>query len=301
MDSRRFVLPVLALLWLANPAPGQEAPVSGPLRDLARLRQETNEGRLKALREILEERGIPFEAQPFTASLKEGAPLQEGTNLAVTFGAGSREIVVCAHYDAVRLKDGRLSGGMVDNGAGAISLAGLAQALRGRPLRHRVRLLFSDREESGLLGSKSYIAARKPGEIAAAVNLDILGYGDSLLFGGGKAPGNDVVLRALHQVCADRPLACLEFASFPPGDDRSFEAAGIPNVSVAFLPAVEAHQLWLLLNGGKESGLREGFLPGILKIIHTPEDTLDKVDPATLERAPGVLLDLVLKLDAVLD
>ena len=125
---------------------------------------------------------------------------------------------------------------------GAISLAGLAQALRGRPLRHRVRLLFSDHEESGLLGSKSYLAARKPGEIAAAVNLDILGYGDSLLFGGGKAAGSDAVVQALHQMCADRRLACLEFCvHFPAGRRPQLRGSGHRQRLVAFLPAADAH------------------------------------------------------------
>jgi len=276
---------------------GTSAVEATPLQDLAKLQVDTNAGRLAALRGLLKERGIPFEVQAF-----EG-----GSNVVVAFeaknpGNGGREIVVGAHYDAVKLKDGTLSRGMVDNGAGVIALAGLAEGLRGKPLRHPVRVVFFDQEEAGLLGSKAFVAARKPAEIAAAVNVDIVGYGDSLIFGGGKKEGNAPVDRALQRVCAARRLACLEFPEFPSGDDLSFDAAGVPNISVAFLPAVEAHQLWLFLNGGQEkSGLRRDFLPPILSAIHTPGDTLDKVDPATLERTPGVLLEIVLELDATLD
>ena len=36
-------------------------------------------------------------------------------------------------------------------------------------------------------------------------------------------------------------------------------------------------QVWLLLNGGKESGLAAGFAPAILRTIHTPADTADKL------------------------
>lgn len=265
-----------------------------PLQDLAKLQRDTNAGRLEAVREILTARGIPFEIQTFDGG---------GSNVVVTFGGQGREIVVGAHFDAVKLKDGSLSRGMVDNGAGVIALAGLAEALRGKPLRHRVRVVFFDQEELGLQGSKAFVATRKPAEVAAAVNVDIAGYGDTLIFGGGKEEGSAPVYRALQRVCAARRLSCLEFASFPPGDDRSFEAAGIPNVSIAFLPAVEAHQLWLLLNGGgpEKSGLRGDFAPKILQTIHAPGDTLDKVDPATLERAPGMLLDLITDLDSNLD
>ncbi|HEY0556964.1 MAG TPA: M20/M25/M40 family metallo-hydrolase [Thermoanaerobaculia bacterium] len=288
---------------LALPAHAQTAPPPAGLAELARLRHDTNAGRFEALQGILKERGTPFEAQRFES------PKGEGHNLVATFGAGGREIVVGAHYDAVKLKDGSLSQGMVDDGAGVIALLRLAEALRGRPLRHRVRIVFFDQEELGLLGSKAFVAARKAGDItqdiakdiAADVNFDIDAYGETLLFGGGKGEANAPLDRALQRVCAARRLSCLEFSEYPSGDDRSFNAAGIPNVSVAFLPAVEAHQLWLLLNGGPDSGLKQGFLPDVVNHMHSPGDTLEKVDPATLDRASGLLLDLVLELDATLD
>src|SRR4029077_19193489 len=175
-------------------------------------------------------------------------------------------------------------------------------ALRGRPLRHWVRVAFFDQEEIGLLGSKAFVAARQPAEVAADVNVDIDAYGDTLVFGGGKGEENAPLDRALQRVCAARRLSCLEFfPPFPAGDDRSFNAAGIPNVSIGFLPAVEAHQLWLMLNGGPDSGLREGVKPGIFDHMHSTGDTLESVDPATVDRASGLLLDLVLELDATLD
>lgn len=264
---------------------------AGPLQDLAKLQQDTNAARLGAVQEILKARGIPFEVQPFDG----------GSNVVVSFGTGGPEIVVGAHFDAVKLKDGTLSRGMVDNGAGVIAAAGLAEGLRGKALKHRVRVVFFDREETGFGGSKTFVAGRKPAEVAAAVNVDIVGYGDTLLFGGGKGAKNDGVFQAVQRVCAARRLACLEFAAFPPGDDLSFEAAGSPNVSVAFLPAVEAHQLWLLLNGGSpdKSGLRVDLAPPILRTIHTPGDTIEKIDETTVRRAAELLLDLVTELDSV--
>ena len=287
-------LAILAVFVLcAGPLASQPA---GPLADLGKLRSDSNAGRLQALREILKAHGIPFEAQTFAG---------EGQNLVATFGAGGREIVVGAHYDAVKLKDGTLSRGMVDDGAGVIALVRLAEALRGRPLRHRLRIVFFDQEELGLLGSKAFVAALKPADVAAIaadINVDIVAYGDTLVFGGGKGEANDPLVRALLRVCAARRLACLEFSPhFPAGDDRSFDAAGIPNVSIGFVPAVDAHQLWLLLNGGKDSGLKEGFAPNLLQNMHSPGDTLEKVDPATIDRTAGLLQDLVLELDSTLD
>ena len=290
-------LAILAVSVLcAGPLAAQPA---GPLADLGKLQSDSNAGRLQALREILKARGIPFEVQTFTGDRGEG------NNLIATFGSGGREIVVGAHYDAVKLKDGTLSRGMVDDGAGVIALVRLAEALRGRPLRHRLRIVFFDQEELGLLGSKAFVAALKPADVAAIaadINVDIVAYGDTLIFGGGKGEANAPLVRALQRVCAARRLACLEFSPhFPAGDDRSFDAAGIPNVSIGFVPAADAHQLWLLLNGGKDSGLKEGFAPNLLQNMHSPGDTLEKVDPATIDRTSGLLHDLVLELDSTLD
>jgi Zn-dependent M28 family amino/carboxypeptidase len=292
---RHPLLLLAGIALLASPARAGTASAPAGLAELARLQRDSNAGRLQALQEILKERGIPAEAQRFES------PQGEGHNLVATFGAAGREIVVGAHYDAVKLKDGTLSHGMVDDGAGVIALLRLAEALRGRALRHRVRIAFFDQEELGLLGSKAFVAARQSVDVAADVNFDIDAYGDTLLFGGGQGEGNAPLDRALQRVCAARRLSCLEFSTFPSGDDRSFNAAGIPNVSLAFLPAVEAHQLWLMLNGGTDSGLKAGFLPDVVNHMHSPGDTLEKVDPATLDRASGLLLDLVLELDSTLD
>ena len=295
MTSRRC-LAALFLLTSACALRAAEPSAPDPLRDLARLRQESNPARLEALKEILHERGIPFELQKFES---RESPLgrKTGTNVVMSFGSGGREITVGAHYDALEWKSGKLSQGMVDNGAGAMVLLRIAEALKDRSLRHRVRVVLFDKEEVDLGGSRAYVAGHKSGEIIAAVNLDIAGYGDSILYGLGKAEGDTRLQGELGAICAERRLSCMEFPKFPPGDDRSFAAAGIPAVSIGLLPRLEAHQLWLALNGGTDSGLQEGWEPRIMKIIHTPDDTLEKVDPGTLDLAAGLILDLLLRLD----
>lgn len=301
LAMRNFAAAALLFLLSGSDLAAQPAASADALADLARLDKPTNAGRLAALREILTERGLAFEVQTFAGGKKE-APA-EGANVALAVGAGgagAREIVLGAHYDAVMLKDGTLSHGMVDNGASVVVLLRVAEALKSRKLFHPVRILFFDQEEIGLLGSKSFVAGRKPETIAAAINLDIAGYGDTLVFGELAGERNLPLYRAVRRVCAARDLACLGYASFPASDDRSFEAAAIPNVSLAFLGRAEAHQLWLLMNGGPDSGLRPDLRPRIFGIIHTPQDTLDKIDPKTLDLAAGVVLDTLLELDAAL-
>ena len=263
---------------------------SGLTTDAVRLDRPSNAERLEALKTLLRERSFELEVQPFA---------NDGKNVIVTLGSGRSDIgdiVIGAHYDAARLQDGSLSHAMVDNAAGTVVLIRVAEALKTRKLEHRVRVVFFDQEEKGLLGSAHYVKTLE-GKVAAAINVDIAGYGDTLIFGPGKNPGNTEVYGAMWRTCAEQRLSCLEMPNFPQGDDRSFQAANIPNISLAILPALEAHQIWLLLNGGKDSGLAEGFVPPILKTIHTPNDTSEKLDAAAMARISEAVVNLVVQLD----
>jgi hypothetical protein len=72
------------------------------------------------------------------------------------------------------------------------------------------------------------------------------------------------------------------FPQMPPGDDRSFVRAGIPTLSIGMLPAIEVHQVWLMMNAGTNSGLAQGSVPAIFRIIHTADDTPEKVSEETV-------------------
>jgi broad specificity phosphatase PhoE len=294
-------------------APGDAAPAAtaaavptGLVADAARLVQPDNDARFEALTGILQERGLPFTVQEFPGPGRGGDPRPRGRNVIVTIGDGPRDLVVGAHYDAVRLPDGTLSHGMVDNGAGTIILTRVAEALRdrlaagGAPLRHRVRVVFFDMEEIGLVGSRHYASGPDGARAAAMVNLDVAGYGDAVAYGPTVHEGNDAVYAALGRSCAALRARCVELPRYPSSDDRSFQAAGIPNVSLGVMQAAEVHQLWLLLNAGQESGLRPDFVPPALRVIHTPQDTVERLEEEALQLGWRVVLDLVLRLDGEL-
>ena len=269
------------------------------LADARTLQQSSNAGRLDAVQKLLGARGLTFTSQAFPNSQRARDPREEGHNLVVDLPGGSgRDIIVGAHLDAVPLGDGQHSRGMVDNGAGVIVLSRVAETLRRQRLRHRIRIVFFDMEENNLTGSKAFVAGLDRSRVAAMVNIDIAGYGDTVMAGPATAVGSEPLHLALARVCAAGGYSCVRFPAFPNSDDRSFSAAGIPSISLAVLPALEAHQVWLLLNGGKESGLAGGFAPAILRTIHTREDTADKLNPAGMTLLYNAVLGLVLDLDA---
>src|SRR5262245_48048542 len=145
---------------------------------------ESNQARFDALTAILRGRNIAFEVQPFTIEKPVGnEPRTEGCNVIVSFGDGPQEIVVGAHYDAARLSDGSLNRGAVDNAASSIILARLAEMLGAAKPQMRVKIVWFDMEELGLIGSREYIKRQANGRIAAMLNFDINAYGDTILFG----------------------------------------------------------------------------------------------------------------------
>lgn len=294
------VAAVLAAGCANMPAPAvvPTAPLAADeVADARSLDQPSNAARVEAVQALLRRRGLPFTLQTFPNTSRQRDPREQGTNVIVDLpGHGGPEIIVGAHLDAAALKAGGYSRGMVDNGAGVVVLVRAAEALRARRLRHRVRIVFFDMEEIGLAGSRHFASLLDKAGVAAMVNVDIAGYGDTIL--SGAAPGAESLRQSLARVCAARNYACIVFPSLPNSDDRSFQAAGIPAISLAVLPALEAHQIWLLLNGGKESGLTPGFAPAILRTIHTPEDTADKLTPQGMTLIHDTVVGLVLELDA---
>lgn len=275
-----------------------QAPLPGLVHDVAQLAAPSEAARFDALTALLDSLGLPYEVQTFESERRREDTT--GRNVVVTLDGALPEIIVGAHYDAVRLPDGSLSAGSLDNGAGTVVLARVAAALRELPVRQRVRVVFFDMEELGLVGSRRFVAALDTAAVAAMVNVDVAGYGDGLSFGPSSHEGNERVYAAMWRVCAELMRPCLAFPRYPPSDDRSFQAAGVPNISVATMERVEAHQLWLMLNAGRQSGLRQGLVPRVLRTIHTDEDTPAVLEPDAMTLMFNAVTMLVLRLDRAL-
>ena len=275
------ILPVT--LALAATASAQSSP-DALVAEVRTLSAATdNDARFDALTALLKSHLLPFTVESFTVEKPPASepkatpdPRTRGRNVVVTLGAGSESIVVGAHYDAKWMPE-KLSQGAVDNGASSVMLVRAAAALKGQPLGARVTFVWFDMEESGLIGSAKYAEAHAGDRIKAMLNYDINGYGDTVIFGPPQGGADPRLGRLMLETCASEGIDCLRFAAMPPGDDRSFGARAIPTLSIAILPATEAHQLWLMLHA-RTTGLEKGFAPPIFGTIHTPGDTPEKLD-----------------------
>ena len=288
----RTLTAAFALLAFATPALSQDA-----LREaVAAYDQPSNAERLAVLTGQLEAAGLDYEIQTFEGGGRAGA--MTGSNVIVTLGEGERDLLLTAHYDAVVLPSGDLADGLVDNAASTVALIEAAKVLSGRDLDHRVRVIFFDQEELGLIGAQRWITANGTDRVTAMVNSDVAAFGDTLMYGENNGDRSGFVLTALREECAERALTCVGFPAYPPSDDRAFIAAEVPVVSIGFQNRVGAHQMWLAFNGGQTNGLAEGFVPEVFQLIHSEGDVIEAVDPATVALAAEVYVDLITRLDA---
>ena len=100
-------------------------------------------------------------------------------------------VVIGAHLDHVGSQAGLLFPGANDNASGSAGVLEIADAfVKGgiQPKRSVVFVLFAS-EEQGLNGSKHFVESWKNGydKIIAMINLDCIGYGDSIQVGNGKS------------------------------------------------------------------------------------------------------------------
>jgi Zn-dependent M28 family amino/carboxypeptidase len=301
----RSLAAAAALLAVAAPAIAQDIDLRA---QVAAYVQPSNEARTRVVVDQLRAAGFEPTVETFVGGNRQTGEM-EGRNVVITLGDGPREILLTAHYDAVKLRDGTMSQGVVDNAASVVGVIEAAKILRSKDLNHRVRIILFDQEELGLIGARKWIEAHGLTNVAAVVNSDVAGYGDTLMYGQNNGAQSAFVTRALREVCAERAMNCVGFPVYPPSDDRAFSGAGlgeagqpgsadrVPTVSVGFQDHVGAHQMWLAFNGGESNGLAEGFVPQVFQLIHSAEDTMERIDPATVATAGEVYAALVERLD----
>lgn len=258
--------------------------------------QPSNAARLEVLLRQLRDEGFTPSVETFEGGGR-GEPMQ-GSNVVITLGEGPKEILLTAHYDAVKLRDGTMSQGVIDNAGSVVALIEAAKVLRETPLSHRIRIIFFDQEELGLIGAKKWIEAHGIANVAAVVNSDIAAYGDTMMYGQNNGPQSAFVTRAVQELCAERAMQCVGFPIYPPSDDRAFSAAGAPVVSLGFQDEVGAHQMWLAFNGGEANGLAEGFVPQVFRLIHSKDDAMEAVEGEAVDLAGRTYAALIQKLDA---
>lgn len=299
--SRKIAAPLfLALAACATPIGQAHPPTATPqqLHDrVGAFVQPTHDGRLAALKAQLEAAGLAYTVEEFDG---RRAPPAKGYNVIVRVGPETgREIMMTAHYDAVVLPGGKLADGAVDNAASVVAMIEATKRVAGQT-KHPVRLFLTDQEELGLVGAHAWVKAHGVENLAAVINADINANGETLMYGLNNGAQSAFLVEAVRELCSTRAMSCLDFPEYPPSDDRAFSAVGAPVISLGHQPKAEAEKLRAFMLNPPKSAPDPATVPAVLSLIHTPNDKLDRVEPATLAQAADIFTALVMKLDAEL-
>lgn len=166
-------------------------------------------------------------------------------------------VVLMAHYDSVTAGPGA-----ADDMSGVATILETVRALRaGPPLRNDVTVVLTDGEEAGLLGARAWVREQlPPGVPTIVLNWEARGVeGPSLLFE--TSPGN----AGLVEAWADA-------VPHPRGDSSLVEI-------YRFLP--NDTDLSPVLDAGRP-GMNAAFIEGPDR-YHTPDDTPENLDPASVQ------------------
>jgi aminopeptidase S len=279
--SRHALFAAGLLFCLVSVAPAQDtARITKSLEAITEARD--NNARRDAIVGQLRASGV----EPVVESFGEGRGA--GANVVVTLpGSGTKTILVGAHLDRVNV--GR---GAVDNGAACAALIELIAAFKAAPLEHStLQVVFFDREEAGLLGSRAFFAAAH--RVDYAVNLDIFAYGDAIFATASHPDG--VLLGTLRAVSKERGMSLRDVprASYPNSDHVAMMNAGIETLGLALLDPADIAGV-LAIGGGR---LTLGRGPRILTIIHSPNDTRAEVRPDQMARGIALVEQLIRNVD----
>jgi hypothetical protein len=196
---------------------------------------------------------------------------------------GGPVLVLSAHHDHLGIRGDSIYNGADDDASGSVALLALAERFIAEPLEHEVIFAWFEAEESGMLGSRAFVAEPPVSleRIAMNVNLDMVSRheGGGTLWVAGTAhypflrpyaeaavPRSAVPIRFGHDTAGGRPSDNWTGAS----DHASFHRVQIPFLYLG----VEDHPDY-----------------------HKPGDDANKVDPAFYSATVSYAEALVRELD----
>lgn len=177
-------------------------------------------------------------------------------------------VVIGGHLDSWDLGTGA-----IDDASGVAITTAAAKAIldSGKKLRRTIRVVWWGAEEVGVFGGSDYFKRHKDEPHALAAESD---------FGADRIWRFDVKLPTAAAALADRLASALAPLGIPKGDTVAGGGADIGELVKSGVSAIDLQQ----------DGTR------YFDLHHTPEDTLDKIDPAQLRQnvdAWTIMLDLV--------
>lgn len=201
-------------------------------------------------------------------------------------------MVLSAHYDHLGVRNGQIYNGADDDASGCVALLAIAERLLREPPEHDVYLAFVEAEESGMHGSRGFVANPPvPLErIALNINLDMVSRQDAgaiWVAGTSHSP----FLRPLAEDAVRGAPVTVRFGhdtkDLKPGDDwtsssdhAAFHAKGIPFLYLGVEDHPDYHQ-----PGDDAPKVDARFYQGVVDVAYALVRRMDRALPSLPARA----------------
>ena len=196
------------------------------MKYIERIASADQSKRKQAIKDILGELGVKYTLQD--VHIGE----HDVTNIVVSLNPSPERLVIGAHHDSVEN-----STGSNDDASGCSVLLHLIERLKDT--KRSIDFVFFDREEVRDHGSDAYMDTVGQENIAAMINLDMCGWGDTVTVSDKGNLGNPAFGGVLDEkVIEKHGVNVVGF--LPNGDDNRFAARDIPNISVCTLYGKDA-------------------------------------------------------------
>jgi len=191
------------------------------MKYIERIAKTNQEERKQTIVDILNEMGVKFVLQ----NARVGEHCVE--NIVVSYNATDTRLVIGAHFDSVEN-----SSGANDNASGCSVLLHLIELVKNT--KYSIDFVFFDREEYKDHGSEAYLNIVGKDNIMAMINLDMCGYGDTIVVSDKGNINNSAFYGVLDKKLMDKHAVTV-VGFLPNGDDDRFVKCNIPNISVCTL------------------------------------------------------------------
>ncbi len=149
------------------------------------------------------------------------------------------KIVVCAHYDSRNWQDPYCAPGADDNASGCAGVLEIARVFAGASFDRSIEYILFDGEETGLVGSRHYVAVRDTDlTVGGVINLDMIGRdysgGVTVEVAGREDPLDSALAALIIDMSASLQLDldCNYMFNYSPTSDHKpfWEIPGVPAI-----------------------------------------------------------------------
>jgi Zn-dependent M28 family amino/carboxypeptidase len=231
--------------------------------------------------------GVRYVAQPYAT----------GTNVFVDLGRAASKIGVGTHFDRVPI-----SAGANDNGSAIAVGLDIIRKHQEVGSEVGVRVFFFDEEETGLQGSRAYVAHYGIKDLAGLLNLELVGMGDTFALWPVDAARSGPLLRAFEAVARQQQVGCHRFDQLVTNtaDHVPFRQAGLPDAfTITCITdqdmATAQHYFQAIERQATPARLLEILTQApLFRHYHQPTDTYEKLSEAALARTSAAVWETIL-------